>query len=451
MSSCRRVESSGVVRAARLLFALVLAFSAPHQNARAEQRWLMTSDLHVDPFDTSAAPSSYGSDSNWSLFNAALAAMRRVDPHPSVVVIAGDFLAHRFQSKAAAADQQPAAAAAATMQRIARSFAQAFPHARFLIAFGNNDDPCGDYEITPNGAFLATAARIWAPLVMRDGASPAFPVTFARGAYYTATLPNDARAVVVNSVYWSSRYRNACGKGSDPGLQEFSWLERALAAHARTVMLAHIPPGIDAYSTAFARRFLVISFLNASANARFVHDVASPGSGVVTLIGGHLHSNTFGVLGAVPMLILPSISPVFGNNPSFIDALVYQNGTLHDYATYEYLPDRRRWNAALDFDRAYGAGQLDGRALLAVHTRLAHNARLRAVWASAYVAGSPRADITAQNWRVFWCAQTLFDLQYTACAGAQTSVIPLAGGVLLAAAGVLAAIGALRRWCHGDA
>lgn len=435
-------------RLLRLLFAVALAFCSHPVAASADQRWLMTSDLHVDPFDRARTPSSYGRDTNWALFDAALAAMRRADPNPAVVVIAGDFLAHWFEQKAVAAVPRRSAEPAAllAMRRIATSFASAFPRAHFLVAFGNNDDLCGDYESTPNGRFLKEAERIWAPLVMRGGASPGFAQSFARGAYYTAVLPGGVRAVVVNSVYWSWRYRNACGSG-DPGSQEFAWLERTLAGGKRTVMLMHIPPGIDAFSSATARRILVIPYLHEADEARLLRDVASPRSNVGLLLAGHLHISTFGILGNVPMLILPSISPIFGSNPSFIDARVAPGGMLEDYVAYDYVPAQRRWIAALDFDHSYGARAFDARDLLTLHARLARDPALRAMWASAYVSGSPHGDITDQNWRDFWCAQTFFDTRYAACAGSMTSnVLWLTGWVLLGCLAVLIVILSLRTW-----
>jgi len=42
------------------------------------------------------AYSPYGQDTNWFLLQSALNAMRWTEPHPALVMIAGDLLAHGF-------------------------------------------------------------------------------------------------------------------------------------------------------------------------------------------------------------------------------------------------------------------------------------------------------------------------------------------------------------------
>ena len=82
-------------------------------------QFLIASDLHFNPFADpalvaalAAAPASrweailnrskpaayspYGQDTNWWLLQSALDAMRTTLPHPSLVIIDGDLLAHEF-------------------------------------------------------------------------------------------------------------------------------------------------------------------------------------------------------------------------------------------------------------------------------------------------------------------------------------------------------------------
>src|SRR5579884_1808783 len=101
--------------------------------------WLVAGDIHAIPGSTGSTPSGYGSDTNWALFDSTIAAMRRADPNPSVVLLTGDFLAHHFPKNIPLAER--------TTARIAHAFDTAFPHAQFVIVPGNNDDPCGDYRV----------------------------------------------------------------------------------------------------------------------------------------------------------------------------------------------------------------------------------------------------------------------------------------------------------------
>ena len=114
---------------------------------------------------------------------------------------------------------------------------------------GNNDSYCGDYQSTPHDAFLAHMAAAWAASV---GASDpnAFIAQFSTGGYYSVPLPVDhAQAIVLNDVFWSANYKNACGDPkADPGGDELRWLQStqaALPAGTPVWVIAHIPPGVD--------------------------------------------------------------------------------------------------------------------------------------------------------------------------------------------------------------
>jgi len=140
------------------------------RSAQARVDYLFTSDVHLNPMDDpkltdllAAAPiaqwdgifasdarplANYLADTNASLFHLALAQMRATVPNPQVVLISGDFLAHKYreQWKAAASDNSNAAFDAfvdKTIAYIAQEFNAAFPNAQFVITLGNNDSPCG--------------------------------------------------------------------------------------------------------------------------------------------------------------------------------------------------------------------------------------------------------------------------------------------------------------------
>ena len=203
------------------------------------QPWIVLSDLHFDPFtqphivDRLAAappdrwraifeaadvggPSARGNDTNDALLELTLDGARSAVPDPRVVVIAGDLLAHDFRAKfARTAKVHDDAAYDAFVDKsvafLAWELAAAFPRARLLPVIGNNDSYCGDYQSTPHDAFLAHMAAAWAASV---GASDpnAFIAQFSTGGYYSVPLPVDhAQAIVLNDVFWSAKYRNACG------------------------------------------------------------------------------------------------------------------------------------------------------------------------------------------------------------------------------------------------
>ncbi len=183
-------------RAASVVF-VVLALLLCRTGAAAAP-WLFVTDIHLEAGPDGHRPSSFGSDTNAVLFARALRQMHAVVPDPPVVVIGGDLLAHDMDR----------AHATKTAVAIAHDFNHVFPRAQFILTLGNNDSNCGDYGLTPNSPFLRDVARAWAPLVNRRKAAPHFLQTFPHDGFYTATLPiRRTRAVVIDDVFWSPRYR----------------------------------------------------------------------------------------------------------------------------------------------------------------------------------------------------------------------------------------------------
>ena len=185
-------------------------------STNVSQTWLVASDIHLDPYARGTDPSLVGSDTNRKLLDATIAQMKAAVRDPAVILLPGDFLAHEFAALVrkhggTAPDDQ----GLATMRVIASAFGRAFPHAQFAIALGNNDAPCGDYRSAFGTAYLAQVARIWEPLVNRNGAAPDFAQSFARDGSYSATSPLPAvRIAVIDDVPLSKIYFGNCG-GTD--------------------------------------------------------------------------------------------------------------------------------------------------------------------------------------------------------------------------------------------
>src|SRR5215212_6447880 len=247
----------------------------------AQQLFLSASDIHFDPYadpsivtkleaadvsqwdaifatSTMTAFSGHGKDTNDPLFRSALDAMEKqfVFP-PAFVLISGDFLAHDFNTtyQQYATDKSQAAYSAfvkKTITYIASKFRDKFPGVRIYPTLGNNDTDCGDYDIAPNGAFLANFRDVWKDIVQ----SKSFNERFGTGGYYHADLPGVAvRLIALNANFFSVNYKNTCGKPGepDPGLQELAWLDAELrlarSDGKRVWLLFHIPPGMNVFNT----------------------------------------------------------------------------------------------------------------------------------------------------------------------------------------------------------
>jgi sphingomyelin phosphodiesterase acid-like 3 len=415
-----------------LVFAAILAVT---------QHWLVASDLHLNPFDRSAAPAAYHTDSNWPLVHAAIAAMKKADPDPDVVVLDGDLLAHQWPTKARAAGKDAARSAEQTFAELAQEFDRAFPNAQFLLTLGNNDDACGDYRSGRDSAYRDALAVAWAPLVNRHGAAPDFVREFVRGGFYRARLPHGRTALVLDDVYWSLFYR-PCGKGSI-GNDQFAWFERNLQSLPRTqhaVVLLHIPPGIDPVATLVAHRFLIIPYISTGARLHFERDEGDYRDRIGFVLAGHMHRTDIRLSGGVPVLIASSISPIYNNNPSFMRLFFNGQSAPADFQTYAYDPEDGSWSENFDFDSTFGVHSFDAASVLRAHDEIGRDDEIRTTWTQAQVGGSDYWHNIRRTWTAYWCAQTETGDKYISCAGDRRRTSLLFGAAAAAALAVVAVV-----------
>jgi Calcineurin-like phosphoesterase len=451
------------LRAALILTVALACAAAPARAATGEQIWLAASDIHLNPFDRSGVPALVGSDTNLELFRSMLAQMKHDVPNPSVVLLPGDFLVHAFPSvvRRRGGSHSYDAAGISTMQLIASAFDRAYPHAQFVVAMGNNDAPCGDYRSEAAGPYLDAVARIWAPLVNRNGAAPDFVASFERGGYYTATVrAAGVRMIALNTVVFSSRYEGLCGGGVDTqASDEMEWLDRTLhatPAGLRNVVMMHVPPGYDAFVTQMALGAIAWPFLKSEYNDRLVPAIAAPENHVALSIASHTHRFDFRMTGGVPMIVLGSVSPVYHNNPAFYALRVGAGGALRDIETYAFDEWSEEWIAPRSFDAKWTVASVDAASLARLHARLETDMALRRSWDLASNAWPSNPGIMwpmwSLNWRIPWCAQTTLAAGFERCAGIEARVlvarllIPAAALVLVAVvAGVVLLIVRRRR------
>lgn len=410
------------------LIAVALLFFAGRATAAADP-WLFVSDIHLKANDLRAAPSRLGDDTDRALFDSAVRAMKRVDPHPPVVVVTGDLLAHVIRKRQAAG----------VSIEIAHVLNAAFPAAQFLLALGNDDGDCGDYGLTPNSPFLREIGNVWEPMVNRHGAAPGFLASFSRDASYTAALPaGGLHAIVIEDVYWSPRYHAGCGNPGDIGRRAMTELETRLARTPGPVwVLFHIPPGVDAYSTAkLAHRLAIVPFLRPDRRDEFLTLLARTPGHVKLAVAGHTHKFAYRIVDAagaspVPMLLAPSISPIFRNASSFLTANVDADGTLRDVEETSDVENRwQRIGGMPDL----GVDAFTGKELVALQGRLDRDPQVRATFDRLYNGGA-LSEINDRTWPVYSCAATAFTSSaFNACEGA-------GGFSLLTQRGVKAALG----------
>jgi sphingomyelin phosphodiesterase acid-like 3 len=376
---------------------------------------LLVSDIHFDPFQdpdraarlaqapveqwpailtppaTAAEQQSFlalqracgarGVDTNYSLLRDSLAQMRAHAPEAKFMTVSGDLIAHSFacRYKSVFPAETPAAYQAfvvKTIRFVAEQLRAAFPGAPIYIGLGNNDTACGDYRLDPASSFLAETGAIVAA-ALPPAAREQVRREFATGGYFSLPMAapmQDTRLIVINDLFWSTKYAGCSGK-PDPAAAaaQLAWLRQQLSEarqqHQKVWLMGHIPPGVNPFST-FAHLRDVCGgdgpemFLSSDALADLIVEYA----GTIRLgIFAHSHMDELRLLAAdsreapspadaVAVKLVPSISPVDGNHPAFTVARVDPaSATLEDYAVIA-APSRSgagAWPIEYDFAQAY--------------------------------------------------------------------------------------------------
>ncbi len=328
-----------------------------------------------------------GVDTPFALLHSSLQAMQSRQPSAKFMTVSGDLIAHAFSCRFAAmvpgsAPGDYRAFVLKTLNFVVGELQASFPGMPIYVALGNNDIGCDDYRLDAGSDFLAQAGRIVA-----EGLPPSqrqqTVKEFAEGGYYTIAMAepmHGTRLIVVNDLFLSPKYSTCAGK-PDPAAAntEMTWLQKQLSEARRLGLrvwiMGHIPPGIDPYSTAARFRNVCggkapVEFLSSDKMADLLIEYAD----VIRLgISAHTHMDEMRLLRSegsepqaagehrVAIKIVPSISPVDGNRPSFTVARVNTfTAVLQDYeviAASNQTGIAATWTAEYDYAQAYHEAQ----------------------------------------------------------------------------------------------
>ena len=343
--------------------------AAPDSPGRAEKFAAMEQACHTK-----------GEDTTYTLLTSSLRAMRNNAAGAKFITVSGDLMAHAFTCKfatvfpkAAPGDYQ--AFAVKTVEFVVESLRGAFPGVPVYAALGNNDSGCGDYQLDANSEFLAATGKAMTADLRGPEHARALR-DFAAGGYDNVTLPRPiehTRLLVLDDLFMSRSYQT-CGGQDDrtAATAQIAWLEKQLTEardnHEKVWVLAHIPPGVDPYSTMTKGK----NICKGNAPTMFLSSEALPeamagyGDVIKLSIFAHTHMDEMRLLepsktGAdergIPVKMVPSISPVDGNNPSFTVAQVDpEKGQLKDYRVFVASNQTgidATWPAEYDYAQAY--------------------------------------------------------------------------------------------------
>ena len=420
-----------------------------HSAADSTVRALMVSDIHFDPFHDPgkakrllAAPESEwagilaspataeageyaglqrtcharGMDTPYSLLRSSLEAMHERDGRPKFITVSGDLVVHDFVCRyrhLLGTKEMPEYGnfVAKTIAFVVGQLREEFPGTPLYVSLGNNDTGCGDYRMDAGDAWLKSVSWLMAEGVPANEQAEVRR-EFRVGGYYSVPMAGlrRTRLIVLNDLYQSPYYRTCGGKG-DPvaASAEMRWLGEQLAqarrAGEQVWVMGHIPPGVNAYTTV-RRRMNVCGGQKAD---MFLHstrldELLTQNAGEIRLaIFAHTHmdemrlirpegagADTAGVLGrSVAMKLVPSISPVDGNNSSFMVAEVdRRTATMRDYQVYEasnHTGVGTRWRKEYAYDQTYHEKAYSAAALGPLVTGFEKDRQGKTAASSAYI------------------------------------------------------------------
>jgi len=362
-------------------------------------RCLIVSDIHFNPFyDTSLvarlkiAPydkwggifksskvtydfaTMYGHDSNYGLLMSAMKSMKMQfdEKHPpAFIILAGDFIWHGSAEPPAVAslpDSVKYLLKTNAIKYMAALFRANFPHTHVIPALGNNDTDMGNYH-KQSPAFLNSFAGAWE----KDSPDRYGNSLRSEGyySYHPATAPNLKCIVINSSLVGFNPYLVQPFPDAD-ALKMFAWLGSELHSarknHNDVWIISHIPPGKNVHdSNEMWRNDYSQMFVDSVAKyARTGNKIT-----IRAIIASHIHRNDFRVIAnaAGPVAYIrtvPSVSPVYGNNPSYeIAEFDKSTNTLVNETTYYFnLPkSANQWSNTFDMRKHLGLPAINPHAI----------------------------------------------------------------------------------------
>jgi sphingomyelin phosphodiesterase acid-like 3 len=364
----------------------------------AANTFMLFSDVHFNPFaDPSLVPAlaasevsswkailssskmtgfpAYGSDSNYALFESALADMAGRAGNVGTIIYPGDILGHNFtQLYPSLTGDKSRAGLDSFIQKTVAFFVQEvharFPKATVIVADGNLDSAVDSIGSRPGDPYLALAAPVIAPsFFSNDADRTAFSSGFASGGYYAVQPdgPTGVKYIALNDNLWGNRTEDR-----EAGMRELSWFASELADSAaksqKVWVVAHIPVGTDASTVVGAYnqtgQVSYAPYLDTGFNDAFISLELAYSQTIAANFVGHTHDDDFKILSAFDgsgaaelMRIAPSISPVFGNNPGY-QIYTYDPKTfsLLNETTYAINlgSSQPAWSKEYDYAQTYG-------------------------------------------------------------------------------------------------
>jgi predicted phosphodiesterase len=358
----------------------------PANDSQSTQKFVTLADIHFDPFfackelpqpcsileelrttdyqkwDTilTKSPvtmSSFMEDTNYYLLQTALLELKKINQNdkPQFVIILGDFLAHRFHEKykkysGDKSSQNYYQFVNKTLQFLTYQLNKTFPNISVYPVIGNNDTYTGNYNVVPNGLFLQDTANTWDPLIKDKKNQSNFLRLFPRGGYYSISLPDNQKILILNTVLFSSASKK--NNMAIAAKNQLKWLQSELKIaavnHSKVILAFHIPEDDDTLTSIKMYLLPIKKFWQPEYVSEFDNILKQYQHTITTILAAHTHINSSRVnheTTPISVIFTPSISPIYGNNPGF-NVMTYDITSLYIemYVTYFFSETSNLWD-----------------------------------------------------------------------------------------------------------
>lgn len=396
---------------------------------------------------------SRGIDTSYTLFGSSLGAMQTAAGDANFITVSGDLIAHSFTCKyntlfPQSTPDEYKRFVEKTIEFVLGGLRAAFPDAPVYAALGNNDSDCDDYKLDPHSDFLAeTGASVAAAFPASERTRAQF--TFAAGGYYSVSLPvplEHTKLLVMDDLFMSRKYTTCSGKADAAGADaQIDWLRHQLTEarekKERVWVMGHIPPGIDPFSTAIKLRNVCggkppETFLSSDALPNLL---AVFGDVIQLAIFAHTHMDEMRLLRpdgqdtgesqpGVAVKMVPSVSPIDGNTPSFTVALIdSRTAKLADFQVFAASNQTgadATWNEEYDYGKSYAQSDFSAASLATLVTGFQADPGATTDASKAYLRNYYVRDHSLEL-RLFWpqyvCAVSTYSIDaYKKCRCSQS-------------------------------
>jgi len=372
-----------------------------------------------------------GVDTSFALLTSSLHAEQAQQQRPLFITVSGDLMAHKFdcrfqQLALKSSEADYTAFAAKTVEFVALELHATFQRSPIYFALGNNDSGCEDYREDQNSAFLRADAKSFSADALSKLNAQVILREFPQAGDYNIALPapfTHTRLIVLQDIFESKRYAACNGKpplgNMTPEEIQIAWLRAQLAAarsaHEKVWVMAHIPPGIDPYTTFTNKQNKCGGEPEMFLGSESFADTLTEFADIIKLaLFGHTHMDEMrsytGPRGSIPGKLVPSISPVNGNNPAFTIAQVDPaTALLTDYTVFVANNQTGdKWSQEYSYSKSYALPDFSGASVAKLAASFladkAGSSSSSTAYERFYIAGNPGigANVKAAAMRLVW-------------------------------------------------